>query len=57
MVLLLERVLSGCFEESVVPKGFGDKCMVPCYKGKGGKFWYECDSYRGTCLMCSGETV
>ena len=49
IVLWLERVLGACFEESVAPQDFRDMCMLPCYKGKGDK--YECDSYRGICLM------
>ena len=49
MILWLERVLGACFEESVAPRDFRDMCMVPCYKGKGDK--YDCNSYRGICLM------
>ena len=35
--------------KSVAPRDFRDVCMMPVYKGKGDK--YECNSYRGICLM------
>ena len=48
-ILWLERVLGVCFEVFVAPRDFRDMRMVSVYKGKGEK--YECNSYRGVCLI------
>ena len=46
---MVREVLGVCFNEGVASRDFMDMCMVSAYKGKGGK--YECNSYRGICLM------